>query len=229
MEHSKTESPSLGKSINRSRPMTKRPTEWTEHTSGPEISTESTKNEKAGKTNFWQKVKNLVKAPSNGEQDIKDKPVHSVESKSDPTKDWEELLRDRKNESSNVQPKPMTNVGTPIRKTREENSIPQSQSQWQRAFQTISEMKRTDANQPKPMDVRQLARSYEPVNQSSAAASDEGRPKPAAGAIESRGSRPQTGGSQMDFWGAEDFSFDPSPTGRESQNTKESDVWTMSS
>ena len=46
---------------------------------------------------------------------------------------------------------------------------------------------------------------------------------------ESRGSRPQTGGSQMDFWGAEDFSFNPSPTGKESQNTKESDVWKMSS
>ncbi|XP_055995323.1 uncharacterized protein LOC125647114 isoform X2 [Ostrea edulis] len=196
----------LGESIRRDRPTAKRPQEWTEHIYTPDNSNVHTTNENSDKKSLWQRLKNINKGKSNEEHQAKQKtdtPTLGIGNRG-------QLL----NDTSDLKPRPMLDVGTPMRKIRNDNSIPKSQSQWQRAFEAISEMKKTELNQPKPMNIKQMDRKYEPVNES-ASASEHGRPKPASDDTDSfwlptpRNSRPDTRRSGMEFWGAEDFCFDP--------------------
>ncbi|XP_061177763.1 uncharacterized protein LOC133186548 [Saccostrea echinata] len=218
----------LGKSIKRNRPTAKRPKDWTEHNNVPENSSEPSPKQDTEKASLWQKLKNVTKAKSNEEHPIK---TQENATATNPSSNWDHLLNDKFPDSSN-KPRPMIDIGTPIRKTREESSIPKSQSQWLQAFRAISEMKRTESNQPKPMDLKQMDRKYEPVTVNQSASSEVGRPKPSTENIDSfwlpspRTSRPNTRQTHMEFWGAEDFCFDTVSV--DPETTQDEHSWKMS-
>ncbi|XP_062569040.1 uncharacterized protein LOC134231139 [Saccostrea cucullata] len=216
----------LGKSIKRNRPTAKRPKDWTEHDNIPENETSSKQNTE--KANLWQKLKNVTKAKSNVEHP---KTAKEDATGSNPPSSWESLMDNKLHDVSN-KPRPMIDIGTPIRKNREESSIPKSQSQWQQAFRAIAEMKRTESNQPKPMDLKQMDRKYEPITVNQSSSSEEGRPKPLTENTDlfwlpsPRDSRPNTRQSHMEFWGAEDFCFEAAPL--DIGSTEDEHSWKMS-
>jgi hypothetical protein len=163
----------------RNPPTAKRPQEWTEHSDTPENSTVHSTSKNSDKKSLWQRLKNITRGKSKEEPQAKSNEEPQAKDKTGTSNsdlgNWDQLLKD----TSDNKPRPMLDVGTPIRKIRNDDSIPKSQSQWQRAFKAISEMKKTELNQPKPMDIKQMDRKFEPVNHS-ASASEKGPPKPAS-------------------------------------------------
>lgn len=194
---------SLRENKNRSRPKTQRPKEWTDHDFALQNSNESSKSESSEKKNLWQKLKSLLGAKRQVQQPTEHTPVVDGRPNSDPSDHWDTIMSYRRHRTSTNQPQPMSDVATPTRKARDENSIPKSQSQWQRAFKKISENKRAETK---------------------------GSPVLAIGDMDSdnNGNRPILGGSRMEFWGAEGFRFSPPSASVISEQSTE-ELWTMSS
>lgn len=194
---------SLRENINRSRPKTKRPKEWTDHDFALQNSNEPSKTESSEKKNLWQKLKSLLGAKRQVQQPTEQTPVVEERPNSDPSYNWDTILNYRTRRTSTNHPQPMSDVATPTRKARDENSIPKSQYQWQRAFKKISENKKAETK-------------IAPI----LAVGDTGSDN------KTHDTRPIRRGSWMEFWGAEGFRFSHPPV-ISKQSTD--DVWTMSS
>lgn len=194
---------SLRENINRSRPKTQRPKEWTDHGYALQNSNEPSKIESSEKKNLWQKLKSLLGAKRQVQQPTERTPVVDERPNPDPSNNWDTILSYQTRRTSTNHPQPMSDVATPTRKARDENSIPKSQSQWQRAFKKISENKKAETKRSPILAV-----------------GDTGSDNI------THGTRPILSGSRMEFWGAEGFRFSPPPVISEPSTE---DVWTMSS